>query len=87
MYYLKMSNPISGSVCNFCIESIFDLSIASMVFVGQLPRLSKITFGGKPLVKYKFRKSSSFVTTVKLWSFAYCQIFGSSASLSETIRT
>lgn len=78
---------MSGSLSNFFMDSTLERRIASIVLVGQFPLLSKITFGGNPLVKYKFLKSSSFVTTVKLWSFAYCQIFGSSASLSETIRT
>ena len=69
-----MSKPISGSVSNFWMESKLERRIASIVLVGQLPRLIRITFGGKPFVKYKSRKSSSFVTTVKLLSFAYCQM-------------
>lgn len=71
---------MSGSVNSFWILSRLERRIASTVFVEQFPRLSKITFGGKPSLSFKSAKSSSFVTTTKFFSFANSQIKSSDSS-------
>ena len=38
---------MSGLFNNSCILSTFERRIASIVLVGQFPRLIRITFGGK----------------------------------------
>lgn len=82
-FYFKMSKPMSGSFSSLNMLSAFERRIASIVFVGQFPRLIRMTFGGKLSRSFKSAKSSSLVTITKFFSFASSQINSSDSSKAK----